>query len=122
MMDTTTLAAVLKAVQTASSVSGLSTLLLNSSGELAKMGAMLIQPNYMTFTDLNDVRDWLITKIDTLSKPVENAPVKASGLILISFGTYHIILRAGEGGKIYFRAHTDSTGWQPWKTVSMAIL
>ena len=119
MMDATTLAAVLKAVQTATSVSNLSTLLVNSLGVLVKTGAILIQQTSTTFADLNDVTDWRIAVLDTLSITTANAPVKANGMILVSLGTYHVILRAGDGGQIYFRAHTSSTGWQPWKTVSM---
>ena len=116
------LAMLLKAVQNASSPSGLSTLLVNALGELVKTGAIMIQTNSRTAFDLNDVRDWRIMVIDSLSGTVNGAPVRASGMVLISFGNYHIILRAGEGGKIYFRAYTESTGWQPWRTVSMAIL
>ena len=54
-LDTMTLTALLKAVQTASSVSGLSTLFVNGSGELAKMGATSLIQNFGIIRDLDQV-------------------------------------------------------------------
>ena len=54
-LDTTTLTALLKAVQTATSLSGLSTLFVNGSGELAKMGATSLIQNFGIIRDLDQV-------------------------------------------------------------------
>ena len=120
MSATSPLADFLKAVQTATSLSGLSTLLVDSLGELVRTGAILIQTKTQTNLDLNDVRDWRICVIDSLSGNMQNAPVKASGMVLVSLSSYHIVLRGGEGGVIYFRAYNN--GWQAWKKVSMTVM
>ncbi len=109
---------ILKSAQTASSTSGLSNLLFNSLGELVKMGTILVSKDVQRSLDLNDVTDWTIFELDSLPGTCLNAPVKAAGMIFIGFRTVQTILRAGEGGQIYFRS-TVSGVWQPWKKVTM---
>lgn len=104
-----------KNAPTATSPSGLSTLLVNALGELVKTGAILIQPQTQYISDLNAISRWCIMILDALSAECLNCPVRASGLVFMCFGNYQIILRAGDGGKIYFRA--NNSGWQSWKTV-----
>ena len=89
-------------------------------GELVRTGAILIQTKTQTNLDLNDITDWRIINFDALSGTCLNSPAKASGMTLISFGKFHIVLRAGEGGVIYYRAY--NSGWQAWQKVSMVKL
>lgn len=118
MSATNTLADILKTTPTASSASGLSTLLVNSLGELVKTGTMLVNATARTNLDLNDFHGhWGIFTIDNFTNTCQNVPVQASGLVIISFGGFQIILRGGLGGRIYFRSYT-SGAWQPWKEVT----
>lgn len=115
MSLTKTLTDKLKSAPIATSVSGLSTVLVNALGELVRTGAIMIQTYAPGSFDMDEIRDWRIIVFNSLSHTVNGAPFKANGMVLIALGDYHIVLRAGEGGKIYYRAY--SGGWQPWKTV-----
>lgn len=115
---TRTLADVLKSAPSATSHSGLSSLLFNSSGEPMKTGTMIVGGG-LPSQDLNDIMDWRIALINNLNGTIQNAPATANGMILISLGDYHIVLRAGGGGIIYFRC-CPTSGWTAWKKVAMS--
>lgn len=109
---------ILKGAQTATSTDGLWTLLINTAGELLKTGVVRIENEKMLDgVDINNIKDFRITCVQNSCL---NIPIKANGLALISIPVeskvYHIMLRAGEGGMIYFRSF-DNT-WNPWKKVS----
>ena len=120
MSKTRTLKEKLKSAQTVTSISGMSTLLVNTLGELAKTGAIKIDLTARVI-DLNEVTESCILAVKMGST---NLPVDATVAlvcIVTELSIFHIVLRGGNGGEIYFRAHS-STGWGGWWKLSMTAV
>lgn len=118
MSATNSLADILKSAQTASSPSGLSTLLVNALGEIVKMGAIQIDLTIHRNLDLNEIKEPCILGI---GQPCQNCPLSYENLLLVCIPTgssvYQWLARSGGGGQFLFRPF--STVWYPWKEISM---
>ena len=103
----------------ASAGSDLINLLTNVAGDLETTQGVYINLK-MHSVDLNEI-DYPC--IIGLTNTCQNTPYSASGMLLISIPVkgskviYHIVLRAGEGGHIAYRAKPTADGWQSWKYI-----
>ena len=126
MTDTTTLTALLKAVQTATSLSGLSALLLNSSGELAKTKSSKIVMLHETDTRTLNADDAVEPGIYMVPSNAENVPKSISRGVMIVMvfpsNIYQLLIaRFGAIPGLWMRLFSQETtekGWSAWVRIS----
>ena len=128
-LDTKTLTAVLKAVQTATSLSGLSTLLLNSSGELVKSkSAKMPMLHEMTerTSDANALTD---PGFYTLPSSAANIPPNLSRISMrvtvYAPNIYQLaVARKNTVPILMLRMYTEdqSIGWTGWYSVPLTAM
>lgn len=106
---------ILKARPNIEELAGMFLLCTDATGMLKKSNAMLLQISSGLYSgDLNEVQGYGIYR---LANDGANWPVTAGGMIMLHLNTYQLVFRAGEGGRLYFRAKSDARGWGAWKTV-----
>ena len=128
-LDTKNLAAVLKAVQTASSLSGLSTLLLNSSGELAKSKSTkmpMLHEMTERVTDANALTD---PGFYMLPSSAANIPPNLSRISMrvtvYAPNIYQLaVARKNTVPILMLRMYTEdqSIGWTGWYSVPLTAM
>ena len=106
---------VLKSLPAQASLDGLSVLCADTSGDLKKSNAAMLQiHSELVSGDLNDITGYGIYRLDSTGS---NWPVTAGGLIMLHLNVYQLVFRAGDGGHLYFRVKSGVNGWEAWKTV-----
>lgn len=116
----TTMSDLLASASKVSSAAGLYALLVSGSGIISALNGMNILPLFPKTVD-TDLDSFTENGIFLIGNECPNSPVQGNGKVLLNLRTfgiyiYQVVLRAGAGGVIYYRAKGDN-GWCAWKKV-----
>lgn len=116
----TTMSDLLTSASKVSSAAGLYALLVSGSGIISALNGTNILPLFPKTVN-TDLDSFTENGIFLIAAECPNSPVQGNGKVLLNLTTlgmytYQVVLRAGVGGVIYYRAKGDN-GWCAWKKV-----